>query len=278
MKSPFPGMDPYLEDPAYWSDFHSRFINAWCEAIADALPPQYEATLGERVYLVEHDPEARKLGFPDVALTHGEQLAPTSESSAGTAATATLEPVTIPLIILEGPRETYIEILHQPDRSLVAALELPSPANKEQPGRTEYLAKRRALLFQNVRSEKGDSPLEDRGTVPFFGHLVELDLLFGGGRLPLQQPLPPADYYYLVSRGDHRPDCQVYRWMLRQPLPTLPVPLRAPDADLHVDLAAVFATAYERGRFFRRLNYQRPAPAFLREDDRRWCEAILQQR
>jgi len=36
MKSPFPGMDPFLEQPAYWPDFHSRFINVWCEAIADA--------------------------------------------------------------------------------------------------------------------------------------------------------------------------------------------------------------------------------------------------
>lgn len=258
MKSPFPGMDPYLEHPGYWSDFHATFVNYWREAIADALPPQYEATLGDRVYLVEHDPEARKLGYPDVAVSHGERLRPVSENSAGPAATATLEPVTIPLTILEGPRETYIEILHRPDRSLVAALELLSPANKEQPGRTEYPAKRRALLLQNV-------------------HLVEMDLLFGGRRMPLQQPLPPADYYYLVSRGDQRPDCQVYRWTLRQRLPTLPVPLRAPDADLHIDLASVFATAYERGRFFQRLGYQGPAPAFLREDDRRWCEAIVRQ-
>ena len=137
MKSPFPGMDPYLEQPAYRSDFHSRFINVWCEAIADALPPQYEATLGERVYLVEHSPEARKLGFPDIAVSHGERPPSSSQSSGSTGATATLEPVTIPLTILEGPREAYIEILYQPDRSLVAALELLSPANKEEPGRTE---------------------------------------------------------------------------------------------------------------------------------------------
>jgi hypothetical protein len=250
-------MDPYLEHPAYWSDFHATFINYWREAIADALPPHYEATLGERVYLVEHLPEARKLGFPDIAVAQVEGPPQSSQSSASTVATATLEPVTIPLTILEGPRETYIEILYQPDRSLVAALELLSPSNKEEPGRTEYLAKRRALLVQKV-------------------HLVELDLLFGGRRLPLQQSLPPADYYYLLSRGDQRPDCQVYHWTLRQPLPALPVPLRSPDADIHVDLATVFATAYERGRFFRRLNYQGPVPAFLREDNRRWCETIVQ--
>ncbi len=203
MKSPFPGMDPFLEHPAYWSDFHFTFINYWREAIADALPPHYEATLGERVYLVEHDPDMRKLGFPNVAVTHDDSRSAPPGISGGV---ATLEPVTIPLAILEGPRETYIEILYQPDHSLVATLELLSPANKEQPGRTEYLAKRRALIYQQV-------------------HLVELDLLLGGRRLPLQEPLPAADYYYLVSRGDRRPDCDVYRWKLDRPLPTLPIPL-----------------------------------------------------
>lgn len=254
MKSPFPGMDPYLESPAWWSDFHSRFVNAWCEAVADALPAAYEASLGDRVYLVDHDPDARKLGYPDVAVTHGETTFPWQ--STGSALAATLEPITIPLTILEGPRESYIEILHQPERSLVAVLELLSPANKEQPGRTEYLAKRRALLFQDV-------------------HVVELDLLVEGRRPPLEKPLPPADYYYFLSRAEARPDCQVYRWTVRQPLPTLPVPLRAPDADLHINLAAVFQTAYERGRFRRRINYQGPSPRFLSPDDRQWAQTVL---
>lgn len=254
MSSPFPGMDPYLEHPSYWLDFHSRLINAWCEAIADELPPDYEASLGERVYLVEHEPEARKLGHPDLAVTHGENGGTSPSSSA--AAVATLEPVTIPLLVLDGPREAYIQILHQPDRSLVTVLELLSPANKEAPGRTEYLAKRRALLYQKV-------------------HLVELDLLRGGQRLPLQEPLPPADCYYLLSRGDQRPDCQVYFWPLRQPLPTLPVPLRDPDPDLMIDLAAVFTMAYDRGRFGRRLNYQKPPELPLRGADQRWAAGVL---
>jgi len=235
MSSAFPGMDPYLENPVYWPDFHSRFNNTWCEAIADSLPPNYEATLGERVYLVEHDPEVRKLGYPDVAVSQSEEPSSTTPASAG--GVATLEPVTIPLMILEGPRQTYIEILHQPDRTLVAVLELLSPANKEEPGRFEYLAKQRAFVHQKV-------------------HLVELDLLLEGRRLPLERPLPPADYYYLVSRGDHRPDCQVYFWTLRLPLPKMPVPLRSPDPDIIIDLGAVFTTAYERGRFGRRINYQ----------------------
>jgi hypothetical protein len=253
MPSPFPGMDPFLEDPAYWSDFHSRFVNFWCEAVADALPPNYEAGLGERVYLIEHDPEERKLVFPDVAIT---QTDGPGSKSAGAGAVATLEPVTIPLTILEGPRETYIEILHRPDRSLVAVLELLSLA-KERLGRTTYLAERRAILYQQV-------------------HLVELDLLRGGRRPPLAKPLPPGDCYYLVSRAEQRPDCQVYAWGLRQPLPALPVPLRAPDPDLVIDLGNVFATAYDRGRFQRRIGYHGPLPGHLRADERSWAEAAVQ--
>jgi len=252
MASPFPGMDPYLELPAYWPDFHSTFVNYWREAIAEALPDDYEASLGERVYLVEHDPDARKLGYPDVAVSQRENGAP-GASAAASGAVATLEPVTIPLQMLEGPRESYIEILHLPDRSLVTVLELLSPANKEEPGRGQYLAKRDAILYQKV-------------------HLGELDLLLGGRRPPLRRLPPAADYYYFLSRADERPDCRVYSWALRQPLPRLPVPLRAPDADIIVDLAAVFATAYERGRYRRRISYDADPPAAVANQDAPWVK------
>jgi len=253
MPSPFPGIDPFLEDPAFWSDFHATFINYWREAIADALPNNYEAGLGDRVYLIEHEPEGRKLVFPDVAVMQVDE----SRCDPRTSGVATLEPVTIPLTILEGPRETYIEIVHRPDRTLVTTLELLSPANKQQPGRTEYLAKRNTLLYQPV-------------------HLVELDLLRGGQRLPLSKPLPPGDGYYLVSRADERPDCQVYAWPMPHPLPTLPVPLRAPDPDLQIDLCNVFNTAYDRGRFQRRINYQGPLPAHLRGEEKPWAAKLIQ--
>ena len=71
MSSPFPGMDPFLEDPAYWPDFHYTFINYWREAIAEKLPEEFEANLGERVYLVEVDPDTRKLIYPDIGLSKG---------------------------------------------------------------------------------------------------------------------------------------------------------------------------------------------------------------
>jgi Protein of unknown function (DUF4058) len=226
MASPFPGMDPYLEDPAFWPDFHRTFINYWREAIADQLPENYEARIGEQVYLVEEPPSPRKLVEPEV------------------------------VIILDEPSEPYIEILHRPERTLVAMLELLSPANKEEPGRRAYLTKRNAVLGQRV-------------------HLVELDLLLRGQRLPLERVLPPADYYYLVYRSDHRPDCDVYAWNLREALPTLPLPLQKPDPDLLIDLAAVFHTTFERGRFSRSLRYDEPLSMRRGKEEREWMRKTI---
>jgi hypothetical protein len=244
-------MDPFLEDPAYWLDFHFRFINNWADALSEILPEQYEANLGERVYLVEHDPEARKLMSPDIGVVESPTPAKVSSSRGA----VTLAPVTVPLTILEGPRETFVEILHKPDRQLVTVLELLSPTNKEQPGRTEYLAKRRAILYQKV-------------------HLVELDLLRAGRRMPSLVPLPPGDYYYLVARAERRPDAEIFAWTIRDPLPQLPVPLRTPDPDITFDLAAVFRTTYERGRLARKINYSRALPD-LGRDDQEWAAGIV---
>ncbi len=223
MPSPFPGMDPFLETPALWSDFHARFITYWSDALADLLPDNYEARIDEKVRLVEVAP----------------------------ARVATLEPVTLSLVSEEEEaHERHIEILHRPERTLVAVLELLSPANKEEPGRSDYLAQRHALLRQPI-------------------HLVEIDLLIGGRRLPPEDGLPPGDYYALVSRGDRRPKCDVYVWTLRQRLPAIPIPLLPPDPDVWLDLAAVFATAYERGRYARSLDYASPPPVALDDPTRR---------
>jgi Protein of unknown function (DUF4058) len=252
MLSPFPGMDPYLEDPAFWPDFHLRFINHWCEAVADVLPEPYEARLDERVHLVQMSPEVIKLIYPDVSVSHGQ---PSGRSASAPSGTALLEPVTIPHEFLEEVRDTRIEILHRPERSLVAVLKLLSPANKTGDGFQEYRAKRKTILLQKV-------------------HLVELDLLVGGNRLPLARPLPTADYYAMVSRSDQRPNCAVYAWGVRQPLPIIPIALRAPDADVLVDLGKVFQTTYARGRYARSLRYGQPPLARLSDTDAQWAMTL----
>src|SRR4051812_30173317 len=125
MPSPFPGMDPYLEDSAFWSDFHHTFISCWREIIADQLPDSYDARIGERVNLTQLEPDVVKLISPDVAVSHGARSKPAPVAGG----VAVLEPEVIPQTFVEETRESYVEILHRPDRSLVAVLELLSPTN-----------------------------------------------------------------------------------------------------------------------------------------------------
>jgi hypothetical protein len=77
MPSPFPGMDPYLENPATWPDLHQRLIAYSAEALQPQLRPKYIARIGERVELSSF----RRAYIPDVLLIrstpalYGEALA-----------------------------------------------------------------------------------------------------------------------------------------------------------------------------------------------------------
>src|SRR4051812_17684036 len=51
MPSPFPGMDPYLEDPAVFPDFHDSLIVALKAAINAVLPEPYFATIASRIWV-----------------------------------------------------------------------------------------------------------------------------------------------------------------------------------------------------------------------------------
>ena len=57
MPSPFPGMDPYLEEAARWPDVHQSLITYIRDALQPEVRPRYYARIGERVYIlnpVEH--------------------------------------------------------------------------------------------------------------------------------------------------------------------------------------------------------------------------------
>ena len=62
MPSPFPGMDPYLENPEIFPDFHDSFITYLREALQASLPAPYFAALGRRVWI---EVSRRSIG-PDV--------------------------------------------------------------------------------------------------------------------------------------------------------------------------------------------------------------------
>lgn len=135
----------------------------------------------------------------------------------------------------------------------MTVIELLSPTNKSGEGFYKYERKLRATIRQKV-------------------HFVEIDLLLGGQRLPMANPLPPGDYYAVVSRSEERPRSNVYAWTIRDPLPSIPIPLKRPDQDVSLDLGSHFATAYERGRYGQWIDYSVPPVTIKKAADRTWAE------
>lgn len=261
MPSPFPGMDPYLESPVYWSDFHARFINDLADTITEALPPEYFAAIGEYVSLLGPNPSSIPRDVvPDVAVV----APPWSPSdigagpgSAAAVAETELRPATLRNRRLPAPEvQYYIELVRLPDHEPVTVIEVLSPKNKRGGGRGVYVDKRNATLWTPV-------------------NLVEIDLLRGGRRVGFEQPLPAGDYFAMVSYGTRRPMCDVYAWTVRHRLPVVPIPLREPTPDVRVDLGRAFRATYDRGRFGRRIDRRRPPPAPpLTADDATWAAAV----
>lgn len=250
MSSPFPGMDPYLEDPAFWGDFHDRFLTYLSDVLNEDLPDDYVARLNERVQVVDREKGRILARVPDVQITRdqGEPGAPALGVGGGV---VTLEPVTLPLVELDEERTTFVEIRRGPSHELVTIVELLSPSNKQGADHVLYLIKRQETFHQDI-------------------HLLELDFLLAGVRPPLGAPLPAGDYYAFLSRADRRFTCDVFAWSLQDKLPTLPVPLRSPDSDVLIDLQTLFEMAYTRGRYARILpNSGRPA-AVIPEQHRAW--------
>jgi Protein of unknown function (DUF4058) len=47
----FPGMNPYLENPALWSEVHSWLIVELARELNPSLIPKYRAAVEKRVYM-----------------------------------------------------------------------------------------------------------------------------------------------------------------------------------------------------------------------------------
>lgn len=257
MPSPFPGMDPFIEDQK-WLGFLTRFITGLGQALVPQVRPQYVVDVEEYVYL-GHEPGASEtLVRPDVAIA--ETGTDWRESAAAAETAVKLQPVTRRVQLPRRHRQPYLVIRNREWHDVVAVIELLSPWNKAAgTGQTEYLTKRQNLLAAPA-------------------HLVKLDLLRGGARLPTTEPLPPGDYFAFVTHCDHQPHADVYFWSLRDPLPTIPVPLSPGDPAARLDLAPIFTTTYDRAGYDYALNYRRPLTPPLPEPDAPWLHGLLADR
>ncbi len=238
MPSPFPGMDPYIETPEIWRDFHSDFAGEVRARLNARLRPRYYAALEVSITYESVEVDAPRIGRPDVGVLASET--PGSAPSPVALAPAPVEsrvPVRLPLKLFT------VEVRAAGEHRLVTSIEILSPVNKRRGHEAfeAYRRKREALLGSEV-------------------HLMEIDLLRGGERPPLVDPVPPAPYYVTLSRAERRPVVAVWPIQLRDPLPLLPVPLLQPDPDVPLDLGAAVAAVYERGAYDVRLDYRQPPP------------------
>lgn len=255
MPSPFPGMDPYIE-PQRWDDFHSDFVPVLREQLIPQVRPRYTVDVERYVFLVEEDEEQAVHHYaPDASVVHGGGL----PESADTAPVTTLEPHVLTLPMPSDVEQKYLVIRSRERREVVSLIELLSPWNKHAgDGQTEYLQKRANFL----RTET---------------HIIEIDLLRGGTRLPMLEPLPSGDFFAFIGRWQRRPKVDVLAWTLRDRLPTIPIPLKEGDDDVWLNLEEALNRTYERGGYDYALDYRQDPVPPLSPHDREWAAALLQQ-
>lgn len=257
MPSPFPGMNPYFEQVEAWHGFHERFITYCADFLVERVRPNYFVKQDEHIYIHDLAENERTLaGRADVwGAERPAANVPAGVATAAAAAAATRAPAYAMLPpVADVERDSFIEIRDRLSRELVTVIELLSPANKRVgPDREQYLAKRRQVL---------KSP----------AHLVEIDLLRGWARMPLEA-LPQCDYCVAVSRADERPRVGVWPIRLRDPLLTIPVPLRGADADVQLDLAQLIHRIHDAGGFAAYM-YDSPPEPPLRPEEAAWAAAL----
>jgi hypothetical protein len=260
VKSPFPGMDPYLEQD--WLDVHSRLVTYICDQLQDRLPGDLCARMESRVLVEDEDESVEpRVRHPDVRLVES--------GSGGTAVLdrPTLSVVEPDMLLVEARPEPltqrHIQIIDvQTGGRVVTSIELISPSNKRPgPAHKLYLAKQQECLAAEV-------------------NLVEIDLTRSGNRLSILPALwrldrPPA-YVGCVRKGIAPEEWAIYLLPLDKPLKPMRVPLRAKDEDVVLELQPLVEQAYHRGRYGN-LDYRRPLEPPLNEDDTAIAERFLKE-
>jgi len=257
MPSPFPGMNPYLERADLWNDFHNTFITLSRELLVAQVLPRYYVRIEEHLYI--HEPSAQErypLGRPDISV----QPNPFPTPGTNNGGTAVVAPASVGMPIVVEERLPYLEIRDRYRNEVVTIFELLSPSNKSTgSNREQYLAKVQRILASNT-------------------NFVEIDLLRSGPRMPWDR-LQPCDYYAIVSRRQNRtgndPAADLWPIALRDPLPTISIPLRPGETEPTLDLQAMIHRVYDSAGYQVFIYNSDPEPP-LSPADAVWATQLLQ--
>jgi len=272
---PFPGMNPYLEAPDIWPDFHDALAAAMRASLNMLLPEPYYARLQKRPELgVILEAGTPHRIIPDVSVLrhpHPERLPRIAEG--GDVAILdhprTEATVGVDVRVYTDPfQHRFVEIRDaERGHKLITLIEIVSPSNKQPgPDRRTYETKQKDILASDA-------------------NLIELDLLRAGRRLLLYPDLEMAvdaldtDYLVLLNRAFLRQgnwmDYTLYPVRLREPLPCIPVPLADQDPDALLDLQVVANRVYREGPYNRAIDYSVQPPPPLNEADAIWIDERL---
>ncbi|WP_138498517.1 DUF4058 family protein [Nostoc sp. PA-18-2419] len=256
MNSPFPGINPYLENPVFWAEVHHRLITAIADSIEENIPPEYRVAIEQRTYLSDES-DSVLVGIPDVSVFTKQS---SHQDSAAISETSISDGVTVMIPLPEHITENYLEIREVSTGFVVTCIEVLSPKNKRSgEGRKAYELKRKQVLAS-------------------LSNLVEIDFLRSGKPMLVLGEFAVTDYQIIVSRSITRPQAKLYGFSIREAIPVFPLPLQSEDEEPILDLQSLYNSIYNRARYYLAIDYnQEPVPA-LKPEDALWSDTLLRQK
>jgi len=253
-------MDPYLEGYV-WPDVHHRLATQISDQLTPLLRPRYVARIEIQMAVDETPQSEIGILYPDVEIVRSQRRQPEPPPAPGAgvlvaeAPAATPASVTVQLPQIEV-RLASVEIYDTAQNQLVTSIEILSPVNKREPGLTKYRAKWRRLRTADV-------------------HILEIDLLRRGQRPLLHDRIPDSHYRVTLARAGSS-SVQVWAIQLQEQLPVVPVPLRAPDADVTLDLGQALQSIYDRAAYDLSIDYTAvPPPPEFSANELAWLHRQL---
>jgi hypothetical protein len=233
---------PPLSERRPWESFHTT----WAATLADTLnggvlPPGYIAL--EQV----HAGAAVEI---DVSTYTDRPASPAAKGDGGTATvtrtvwTPAAAPLLLPAVF---PPTCTVEILAtEGGRTLVAAIELISPANKDRDNKRRlFTAKCATYLSRGIGLIIVDVVTSRKGNL--HNDLIDLLGLAAAFRMPPKRTLYGVAYRPLQEAGAGRIETWPFALAVGRPLPTMPLSLEA-ESCVPVDLEAAYAEACRRRR------------------------------
>jgi hypothetical protein len=255
-------MDPYLERPGLWPDFHNTFIVAARQHLAPRLRPKFFVGIEERVYISDERDPGRHAVIPDIAVIELPEHEVLYVPVEGGGTVEVAEPIVMKTLMDHEIRESRLEVLDAESRTVVTVIEVASPANKIQ-GARGYSS------YSDKRAEIMNSPAS----------LVEIDLLRAGVSFVPAQAWNLGDYFVHVSRaGVNRPDGKVWPIRLHHRLPVIDIPLRPGDKDVQLDLQAVFNSSFDQAGYDLVLDYHGEPEPPLSSEQQMWADKLLRDK